>query len=300
MKGIYASTALLLFALGSLAQARLDTIRVDVQTISLDVEVFDSNGRPITDLGREDFRIYEDGRLQEIRNFSSVDAPYNVVFLFDCSESIRGHWPLIADALDQFATYKRPDDRALVAAFGSKIQVVRDWSSQIHTTFARDENTCVLTRLHEALEWALGELSDVRTRKGIVVLTDGVDSAPLSVAETAYRRTLNALRARGVPVYFIAVGTDRNPSPGIPGRPPIVRERMEALAEASGGRVAFPRNLREVVPMYEQIARELGTSYSLGYSVPEAAPDGKRHRIEVQVPERNVRIRQSRNEYIWN
>src|SRR5215213_1395862 len=89
---------LLVGALCGSAQGGSQTIRVDVQTISVDVEVFDSAGRPISNLNREDFRVYEDSRLQEIQNFASSDAPYNLVFLFDCSESTQGYWPLITDA----------------------------------------------------------------------------------------------------------------------------------------------------------------------------------------------------------
>jgi hypothetical protein len=51
--------------------------------------------------------------------------------------------------------------------------------------------------------------------------------------------------------------------------------------------------------VYEQIARELGTSYSLGYAVPNPAPDGKQHRIEVRVPAAKFEIRQSRKDYVW-
>ena len=139
----------------------------------------------------------------------------------------------------------------------------------------------------------------MKTRRGVVILTDGVDSAPDATAESDYRRTLNTFRGSGIPIYFIAVGTDRNPSPGIPGKPPDVRERMEELAAVSGGRVVFPKKAEEMIPMYEQIARELGTSYSLGYTPPNAVPDGKRHRIEVRLPTTNFQIRQSRNDYVW-
>jgi hypothetical protein len=193
----------------------------------------------------------------------------------------------------------RVNDRVLLAAFGSKVQVIHGWSSENDTAgIDRERNVCQLTNLYQALRWAAQELRDIKTRRGVVILTDGVDSGPDSTAESDYRNTLNVFRVLGIPLYFVAVGTDLNPTPGIPGKPLEVRKRMEELAEVSGGRVALPRTPADVVPIYEQIARELGTSYSLGYALPNPIPDGKRHRIQVRLPANNFQIRQSRLEYV--
>ena len=73
--------------------------------------------------------------------------------------------------------------------------------------------------------------------------------------------------------------------------------RIEQLAKVSGGRVVFPRNPGDVVPMYEQIGKELGTSYSLGYAPEVPLDDGKHHKIEVRLKNRNLKVRQSRDGY---
>jgi hypothetical protein len=75
------------------------------------------------------------------------------------------------------------------------------------------------------------------------------------------------------------------------------RSRMEQLAEISGGRVVFPNKPPDVIPLYEQIGRELGTSYGLGYSPVIKARDGKVRKIEVRVRDRNLQVRQSRESY---
>src|SRR5689334_56293 len=61
------------------------TLRVDVSLVTVDVEVTDAAGRPVNTLKREDFEVFENGTLQSLRSFDSVDAPYNIMLLFDCS-----------------------------------------------------------------------------------------------------------------------------------------------------------------------------------------------------------------------
>ena len=78
----------------------------------------------------------------------------------------------------------------------------------------------------------------------------------------------------------------------------ITGKRCEfELADASGGRVAFPRNPLDLLPTYEQIARELGTAYSLGYISSNPVQDGSFRKIDVRVRDGSARIRQSRDGY---
>ena len=72
---------------------------------------------------------------------------------------------------------------------------------------------------------------------------------------------------------------------------------MEEVAEASGARVLFPDRLEDIVPLYQQIANELGTSYTLGYISSNGATDGSFRRIEVYATEADVRLTQSRSGY---
>jgi hypothetical protein len=72
---------------------------------------------------------------------------------------------------------------------------------------------------------------------------------------------------------------------------------MELIAEASAGRVLFPETLEDIVPLYEQISRELGTTYSLGYVSSNPAGDSTYRRIEVRTSGHSLRVSQSRPGY---
>jgi len=304
-----------------LLEAQQFTIRVNVPLVSLDVAVSDSAGRSVTNLTQSDFLIYEDGQRQDMRNFASADSRYDLVLLFDCSDSTRDQWPLLEEATAGFSRYRKPQDRTLIAAFGNQVQIIRDWSARRDKKLDR-VRVCGSTHFYEALNWAIQRFNGVKNRRGVVVLTDGADnSIPTRVDEIdgrkvtqfvdserdrEFQKMLRLVRQSRIPFYFVAVGTDRNPSVEIPAHllniamPDLrrMRLRMEQLAEVSGGSVVFPIGAEDVIPMYEQIGRQLGTAYSLGYAPPSPTPDGKRHRIEVRLMKpQNLQLKQSRTEY---
>src|SRR5439155_10512628 len=76
-----------------------------------------------------------------------------------------------------------------------------------------------------------------------------------------------------------------------------VRSRMEDLAEVSGGHIVYPKRLEDIVPLYQQIGRDVGNSYTLGYVSSQPEKDGSFRRIEVRATDQHFRLTQSRNGY---
>src|SRR5262249_14285989 len=110
-----------------LAQEPVYTLRVDVPIVSLDVSVFDAANKPVTSLSIDDFLVYEDGVPQQIRNFSPVATPYNILLLFDRSGSTQSRWTLMQSAVAGFLTNLRPQDRAALAAFDADYELLAGW-----------------------------------------------------------------------------------------------------------------------------------------------------------------------------
>jgi VWFA-related protein len=289
-------------------------IKIDVSRVSVDVEVSDSGGRAVTNLTQDDFVVLEDGHPQQLRYFGSADSPYDLVLLFDCSDSTAKEAALFDQAAAAMSKYKKATDRTLIAAFGQKVQVIRDWNANKDKKLERN-TVCVTTRFFDAMSWAIQRLNGQKARKGVVVLTDGADDSTLirngQIADPsedrAFQKIVKTVKNSRVPFYFVAVGTDLNPSASIPpnlvdaAKPSLkqLRSRMEQLAEVSGGDVVFPKKLEDVLPIYERIGRKLGTSYSLAYAPPTVIPDGKRHTIEVRLKSQvaALQLKQSRNAY---
>jgi|KBSSwiStaDraftv2_1062776.scaffolds.fasta_scaffold28631_4 VWFA-related protein len=298
-------------------QDRPFRLQVDVRSVSVDVGAFDPGGRPLLNLSKDDFELFEDGVRQDIDSFEPVSTPYNVLVLFDCSASTIPAQPLFSDAAAALAGRLRSQDDLMVAAFGTKITLLFDRKSGTRKTLDSIWRTCGETVLYDALRWGVERMEKSPGRKGIVVFTDGRDTdATRTVTVDGVRRmvmkppnedgkfkdTLRFLARTPVPIYFFATNTDKNPySMAIPEDHPNrveARLRMEQIAEVSGGRVAFPQTLEEIVPLYEGIGRELSIAYTLGYtpSRPWTTPDFRK--IEVRSQKSDIRITQSRSGYL--
>jgi hypothetical protein len=161
----------------------------------------------------------------------------------------------------------------------------------------------------------------VKGRRGVVMLTDAVDSniprrrvvidgRPVEQfvdfdKDREFQKALRAIAKSGISYYFVAVGTDRNPSFEIPEQSKDIvlsnlrqaRFRMEEMAGVSGGSVVYPTAPADVIPLYRQLAQRLGSTYSLGYVSKNDARDGRSRKIEVRVQPKGLSVRQSRDSY---
>ena len=314
-------------------QDPLYTLKVDVPLVTLDVIATDAYGKTVDTLAATDFEIYENGVRQEIRYFGPVSAPYNVLLLFDRSGSTQNKWPLMQRAVAGFIANLRPQDRLAIDGFDSDLVSLVKWGDGRERALAAlavlmQSKTGGSTEFYRAIETsATREFKGVSGRRAIVALTDGRDSGTYkevvnrnrivdSTRDRAFQKTLKTVREQRVPLYFIAVNTDRNLEPNEPGgdefrslrmlypRSEIpdlyleqVRGRMEQLSAASGGRVLFPKQFDDVVPLFTQIGRELGTAYSLGYLASDKTGERSLRRIEVRTKDPALKLTQSRTGY---
>ena len=112
---------------GAAAQDSPYTLRVDVSMISVDVAVFDAAGIPVSNLTKEDFEIFEDGRPQQLKSFASLDSPYNVLLVIDQSGSMYSQVRFVSEAVNQL--HDRP--------FAERHDVREPTLSQVARLFGR-------------------------------------------------------------------------------------------------------------------------------------------------------------------
>lgn len=315
------------------AQEPSYTLRVDVPFVAVDVSVTDIAGRPIRNLVAGDFEVYEDGVRQEIRYFSPVSTPYNIFLLFDRSGSTQHKWPFMQKAVAGFISNLRPQDRIAIGTFDFEFQLCLDWTDNRRKAVEALPDLIRAkaiggTNFYNALERVLvRQFRKVTGRRVLVVLTDGRDTSlyrdvmtkgwiPEPSEDRGFQKLIKAARQQRIPAYFIAVNTDKNLEPNMQGGDEYrnlqmvfrdtsmprqylinVRDRMEQIAEGTGGRILFPQQIEEIIPLYEQISRELGMSYSLGYVSAETAGAGAFRHIEVRARDGKLRLSQSRAGY---
>ncbi len=333
----YTVVRLLLFLIVSaavvLGQETVYTLKVEVPFVAMDVSVVDRAGKPANDLSIDDFELYENAVRQEIRYFTPVSTPYNILLLFDRSGSTQHKWPLMQRAVAGFIASLRQQDRLAIGTFDSELQMQADWTGDRgKALLALPElihpKAIGSTDLYAALERTLRrQFQKTSGRRVMVVLTDGRDSSlymemvkknrlPEPSADRLFQRALKASREQRIPVYFVAFNTDKNLEPNTIGNDEYrnlqiifprssapdrylsqVRLRMEQIAEVSAGRVLFPGSVDDIVPLYQQIGRELGMSYSLGYVSSSPAGSAAYRRIEVRTHNDTLQVTQSRPGY---
>lgn len=256
---------------------------VEVTCVELPVTVLDRGGKPVRDLSRKDFRILEDGVVQDISHVSlHQNLPIRLGIVIDSSGSMKTTLPIVQRVVMGFLRkLLRPRDRAFIETFSDRPDILAPFTADFNTL----ENALLAlyadrsTALYDATIMGLFQFSGVRGRKAMVVVTDGED--------TTSKYTFNAVKdfvvRSGVTVYTIGVD--------LPARKIMTRHQLRSLAEMSGGRSFFIAKKIELNRIYEEIDEELRTQYLLVYtSNSTRSSDGMRE-VEVEVGRKGVDVR---------
>ncbi len=303
--------SLILACCGVLAAQDDDPIRVDSSIVRLNVGVVDQRGRPITDLSKANFSVYEDGVKQEITRFEPSTAPFSVVMILDMSGSTLGFRQVIRLSAFRFIDALLPEDRVAVVEFYDKINLLNDFTTDRRSigNSINVANGRGKTQLYKAIDMALDKLSKEKSRrKAIVVLTDGVDTAirdkdrdllenlndaQISTAikpETSdiLNRVLSRSDAQGVTIYPLALPTGdpaklADPTPRQVAMYNAARTRLQIVADRSGGTLNAIKALEDMGKIYGQVAAQLRTLYTVEYQPINDKRDGKWRAVRIDV-----------------
>ncbi len=197
-----------------------EIVRIDTQLIDVPVEITDKSGKPILNLKKNNFVVYEDGKPQELADFAATNAPFEVALLLDTSGSARSELPLIQRAAENFINSLRPGDRVSIIGFttsrasGKTVAVsevltaLTDDRVKLKTAIQKinvSNGTPYYDGLAQIAERVFAETpkAEFRGRRALVALTDGVDST--SVGDFAEVREM--FGQVGIVSYFIQVDT---------------------------------------------------------------------------------------------
>lgn len=287
-----------------------DPIRVDSAVVQLNVGVVDNRGRPITNLNRSDFILYEDGSRQEITRFVAAPAPFSLVMILDMSGSTIGFRQVIRQSAFRFVDALASDDRLAIVEFSDKVNLLNDFTNNRRSIVHSIEvaNGRGKTQLYKALDFALGKLSkETNRRKAIIVLTDGVDSTIRDLdreilANAADKDVATAIRpetdrllndvlsrsdAQGVTIYPMALPTGdparlADPTPRQVAMFEAARTRLKIVADRTGGTLNTINRLEEMGTLYALVAADLRTLYTIEYQPTNADRDGKWREIRIE------------------
>ena len=286
-----------------------DVISVETTEVMIPVTVRDSSGRLVSNLTRTNFEVFEDGRQQPLSDLALRQVPVDVVLMVDSSSSVAKNLDDFRRAAEAFAAKLRNDDRLSLIKFDDRVQLLQDWTTsryQLKRALSRIE-AGMFTRFNDALTLAAtDQFTNTKSRRAIIVLSDGIDSGRgASTLEAA----LQALLRAQVAVYVISNteisrANKRSELDSLLGgtdssirfnqlRIEDLREglrvldlseqNLNQLTAATGGRLYKPKSFADLDETYAEVADELRNQYAIYYAPINRARDGSFRRVRVQM-----------------
>ena len=285
-----------------------DVVSIETTEVMTPVTVRDASGRLVSELTREDFRVFEDDKEQSLSDLALRQVPVDVVLMVDASSSVAKNLDDFRRAAEGFASRLAADDRISLIKFDDRVELLQDWTRsrfQLHRALGRVEPG-MFTRFHDALVLASREhFGQTKSRRAVIVLTDGIDSGRSS---TTLRMALEALLKAQVTVYVVSnteisraakkAELDELMSGGSASVHfnqlriddlklglqvlDVSETNLGELTSATGGRLYRPLTFDALDSTYAEVADELRHQYALYYTPLDKKRDGRFRRVEVE------------------
>ena len=265
------------------ADRQRPSFRAGIDIVSLNVTVTDASNHYVTDLAENEFSVFEDGVKQNITFFSRRQQPIALSLLLDTSASMEQHLTTLQVAASNFVRRLKPNDIAQVIDFDSRVEIRQAFTGNLPELEAAIGKTSAggSTSLHNAIYIALKELKKVKAvseedvrRQALVVFSDGEDTSSL----ISFDEVLDLAKRSETAIYTIALRGVDTQTKGFREAEFVMRQ----LAQETGGRSFFPAKIEELTAVYAQIADELASQYTIGYTSKNGRRDGAFRRIVVQ------------------
>jgi Ca-activated chloride channel homolog len=260
-------------------------IHSNVDLVVLHASVTNGHGKRIDDLGKSDFKVYEDGTLQKLAVFSHADIPVTMGIVIDDSGSMAEKRPSVNAAAWTFVNTSNPNDQVFVVNFndvyyidtpGAFAQNKEQMKAALDHIDARGG-----TALYDAVYASLDHLKlGNRDKKVILVITDGDDNS----SNYTFPQLLRYAEQSNAEIYTIGLlGGDH--SGGLfhigSGGDRHAAKILKELADATGGKAYFPKSLAQVNEVCGGLAHAIRDQYTLGYYPSNTARDGTFRNVRV-------------------
>ncbi len=270
------------------------TIRAEVTRVNMLFTVTDKRGHFVTDLGKNDFEVFESKKPQSILEFTSeTDLPLRLAILIDTSNSVRERFRFQQEAATNFInSVMREQDKAVVVSFDTAAELVADLTSDTNKleNAVRDLRPGGGTSLYDAIYFACKEklMHDqplYKFRRAMVILSDGEDNE----SRMSRGQALEMAQRADTVIYTISTNISHIETDG--------DKVMRYFADQTGGVAFFPFQAKDLNQSFENIANELRHQYNLFYRPEPLKTDGEYHPVEIKVKGRRDLIVRSRKGY---
>ena len=253
-------------------------LKVDVDLVLVPVTITDPMNRLVTGLEKENFQLFEGNSSQEIRSFSSEDAPVSLGVIFDSSGSMTSKMDRAKDAVVEFFKTANPQDEFFMITFNDEPDAVSDFTNSVDEI----QNKLVFaiprrrTALLDAIYMGISKMRQAKyAKKALLIISDGGDNHS--------RYTENEIKSvvKEADVMIYAIGIYDRYASALEER--LGPQLLTEISELTGGRAFTIDNPNDLADVATKIGVELRNQYVLGYRPTKATRDGKWRKIKVKL-----------------
>jgi Ca-activated chloride channel family protein len=252
--------------------------KANVDLVLVPVTITDPMNRLVTGLDKENFALYEGKEPQEIRHFSSEDAPVSLGVIFDMSGSMTSKIDRAREAVVEFFKTANPQDEFFMITFADQPEEISDFTQSIEDIQGKLVYTIPKgrTALLDAIYLGMTKMRQAKyPKKALLIISDGGDN------HSRYTEGEIKSMVKEADVMIYAIGIYDHYFPTEEER--LGPELLSEVSELSGGRTFTIDNPNDLADVATKIGIELRNQYVLGYRPKNAARDGKWRKIKVKL-----------------
>jgi Ca-activated chloride channel family protein len=253
-------------------------LSVNVEMVLVPVTITDPMNRLVTGLDRENFNLFEGKEQQEIKTFSSEDAPVSLGVIFDMSGSMSSKIERAREAVIEFFKTANPQDEFFMVTFADKPEEISDFTTSVEDIQGKLVYTVPKgrTALLDAIYLGVSKMRQARyPKKAMLIISDGGDNHS-RYTEGEIRSTVKEadilIYAIGIYDHFFPTDEER-----------LGPTLLSDITELTGGRAFTIDNPNDLADVSTKIGIELRNQYLLGYRPKNPVRDGKWRKIKVKL-----------------
>jgi len=253
-------------------------MKVDVNLVLVPVTITDPMNRLVTGLDRENFSLFEGHDQQEIRTFSSEDAPVSLGVIFDMSGSMSSKIERAREAVIEFFKTANPQDEFFMITFADKPEEISDFTSSVDDIQGKLVYTIPKgrTALLDAIYLGISKMRQAKfPKKALLIISDGGDNHSRYTEgeiRSMVKEADTLIYAIGIYDHYFPTEEERL-GPGL----------LSEITELTGGRAFTIDNPNDLADVSTKIGIELRNQYVLGYRPKNPGHDGKWRKIKVKL-----------------
>jgi Ca-activated chloride channel family protein len=253
-------------------------LKVDVDLVLVPVTITDPMNRLVTGLDKDNFALFEGKDQQEIKHFSSEDAPVSLGVIFDMSGSMSSKIERAREAVVEFFKTANPKDEFFMITFADKPEEISDFTQSVEDIQGKLVYTIPKgrTALLDAIYLGISKMRQAKyQKKALLIISDGGDNH----SRYTEGEIKSLVKEADTLIYAIGIYDHYFPTEEERLGPALLTD----ISELTGGRTFTIDNPNDLADVATKIGIELRNQYVLGYRPKNPAHDGKWRKIKVKL-----------------